>query len=98
MRPVMPKKSNRNINNSNVADIEIDEIIDINNEIIQNLASKVCSNINEDYGMAAMDLIINDIDEVDILVAVTNDYETFTPGKPKTVANNKIKKSWIYYC
>lgn len=92
MRPVMPKKSNRNINNSNVADMEIDEIIDINNEIIQNLASKVCSNINEDYGMAAMDLIINDIDEVDVLVAVTNDYETFTPGKPKTVANNKIKK------
>ena len=90
MRPDVPKTSNRNVAGVEIAEME--EIVDINNEILQNLASKVCSNINEDYGMAAMDLIINDIDEVDILVAVKNDYETLTHGKPKTVANNKIKK------
>ena len=70
---------------------ETDKVNEINTGILQGLASEVCSNINEDYGMAAMDLIINDIDEVDILVAV-KDFDEPIIGATETVANNKIKK------
>ena len=70
---------------------EIDKVNEINTGILQGLASEVCSNINEDYGMAAMDLIINDIDEVDILVAV-KDFDKPIIGATQTVANKKIAK------
>ena len=89
MRPDVPKTSNRNVAGVEIAEME--EIVDINNEILQNLASEVCNGIIEQYGQETMDLLINS-DSVDILVAVENNYENLSYGKTKTVANNKIKK------
>ena len=44
--------------------------------VLQRLASEVCVGIVEDYAESQMDNIINDIENFDILVAVSDDYET----------------------
>ena len=70
-----------------------DEISQIFQKTIQNLAEQVCTGIVEDYGQEQMDNIINDFDNFDILVAVSPSYQdikTFT--RTPTVTQNKMDK------
>lgn len=70
-----------------------EHVTEVHNEQLQQMASHVCSGIVDDYGFETMDQIINDVDNYDLLVAVTPDYNTVgTSVRTKTITNNKMDK------
>jgi hypothetical protein len=74
-------------------EITREHVTEVHNEQLQQLATHVCNGIVEDYGIETMDQIINDVDDYDLLVAVTPDYNTVgTAVRTKTITNNKIDK------
>lgn len=70
-----------------------EHVTEVHNEQLQQLANHVCNGIVDDYGFETMDQIINDVDDYDMLVAVTSDYNSVgTAVRTKTITNNKIDK------
>ena len=62
-------------------------------DLLQSLASEVCLGIQGDYADSQMDNIINDIENFDILVAVSPDYKDIKKGRyTRTITANKINK------
>lgn len=70
-----------------------EDAFDKKNGVLQLMASDICRDIVKDYGLVTMDQIINDMDEYDLNVAVTRDYNTVDEtGATKTVTRRKINK------
>ena len=62
-------------------------------DLLQSLASEVCLGIQGDYADSQMDNIINDIENFDILVAVSPDYKDIKKGRHiGSITANKINK------
>lgn len=74
-------------------EITREHVTELHNEQLQQLATHVCNGIVEDYGIETMDQIINDVDEYDLLVAVTPDYNDVSSATgTKRLTNKKIDK------
>lgn len=70
-----------------------EHVTEVHNEQLQQLASYVCDGIVDDYGFQTIDQLINNVDEYDVLVAVTPDYNSVgTSLRTKKVTNNKMDK------
>ena len=70
-----------------------EHVTEVHNEQLQQLASYVCDGIVDDYGFQTIDQLINNVDEYDVLVAVTPDYNAVgTSLRTKKVTNNKMDK------
>jgi len=70
-----------------------DEVTEIHNSQLQQLSNHVCAGIMEDYGFETMDQIINNSEEYDMLVAVTQDYDAIGSAVgTKRMTNRKIDK------
>lgn len=70
-----------------------EDVFDKKNGVLQLMASDICRDIVEEYGLVTMDQIINDMDEYDLTVAVARDYDTVDEtGTTKTVTRRKINK------
>jgi hypothetical protein len=70
-----------------------EQITEIFNYVLQAMSEHVCSGIEEEYGKSAIDPILNEIDEFDILVAVVPDYDSMSNlAQTKTATNRKIRK------
>ena len=70
-----------------------EHVTEVHNEQLQQLASYVCDGIVDDYGFQKIDQLINNVDEYDVLVAVTPDYNAVgTSLRTKKVTNNKMDK------
>ena len=70
-----------------------DEVAELHNAQLQQLSNHVCAGIMEDYGFETMDQIINDVEEYDLLVAVTPDYDVAgSAAGTKRTTNRKIDK------
>lgn len=70
-----------------------EDVFDKKNGVMQLMASDICRDIVEEYGLVTMDQIINDVDEYDLTVAVARDYDTVDEtGTTKTVTRRKINK------
>ena len=70
-----------------------DEVAELHNSQLQQLSNHVCAGIMEDYGFETMDQIINNVEEYDMLVAVTPDYDVIGSAVgTKRMTNRKIDK------
>lgn len=70
-----------------------EDVFDKKNGVMQLMASDICRDIVEEYGLVTMDQIINDVDEYDLTVAVARDYDTVDEtGTTKTVTRRKLNK------
>ena len=70
-----------------------EEVTEIHNSQLQQLSNHVCAGIMEDYGFETMDQIINNSEEYDMLVAVTQDYNAIVSAVgTKRMTNIKIDK------
>lgn len=70
-----------------------EHVTEVHNEQLQQLATYVCDGIVDDYGFQTIDQLINNVDEYDVVVAVTPDYDSVkTAVRTKKLANNKMDK------
>lgn len=70
-----------------------EHVTEVHNEQLQQLASHVCEGIVDDYGFQTIDQLINYVDEYDVVVAVTPDYNNVsTAVRTKKLTNNKMDK------
>jgi len=70
-----------------------EHVTEVHNEQLQQLASYVCDGIVDDYGFQTIDQLINNVDEYDVVVAVTSDYNAVgTSLRTKKVTSNKMDK------
>ena len=70
-----------------------EDVTEIHNAQLQQLSAHVCLGIVDDYGFETMDQIINDVEDYDVLVAVTPDYNAVgSLTGTKRLTNRKIDK------